>query len=48
MARSDTGTRESGIAKRRAVALLLLSEVAAMATWFATTASIGAIRTHWS
>ncbi|MHB2206267.1 MFS transporter [Methylobacterium sp. CM6257] len=35
-------------AKRTAVVLLLLSEVAAMATWFATTASIGAIRTHWA
>ena len=35
-------------AKRVAIGLLLLSEVAAMATWFATTASIGAIRTHWT
>src|SRR3954468_24764709 len=48
MARSDAGTSETVIAKRTAVALLLLSEVAAMATWFATTASVGAIRTHWA
>src|SRR5260370_28418228 len=27
--------------------LLMLSEVAAMSTWFATNASIGAIKSHW-
>ena len=36
------------MSKRTALTLLLLSEVAAMATWFATTASIGAIRARWT
>ncbi|WP_336491844.1 MFS transporter [Methylobacterium nigriterrae] len=48
MAPRDVGAGESVAAKRFAIALLLLSEIAAMATWFATTASVGAIRTQWS
>ncbi|MFG1397106.1 MFS transporter [Roseixanthobacter pseudopolyaromaticivorans] len=33
--------------KARSLAILVVAEVAAMATWFATTASLGAIRAHW-
>ncbi len=47
MAPPDAGSGGSS-AKRIAIALLLVSEIAAMATWFATTASVGAIRTQWS
>lgn len=35
-----------GPGRRLSLALLLLSEVAAMSTWFATTASLSAIRAH--
>lgn len=48
MAPPELGSGGSAVAKRTAIALLLLSEIAAMATWFATTASVGAIRTQWS
>lgn len=48
MAPLELGSGGSAAAKRIAIALLLLSEIAAMATWFATTASVGAIRTQWS
>ena len=48
MALPDAADSTTLTAKRTAIGLLLLSEVAAMATWFATTASIGAIRTHWT
>jgi hypothetical protein len=34
--------------KPASLALLLFSEVAAMAAWFATTASLAAIRQHWT
>ncbi len=34
--------------KAASLALLLVSEVAAMAAWFATTASLSAIRAHWT
>ena len=34
--------------KALSLTLLLVSEVAAMAAWFATTASLSAIRAHWS
>jgi MFS family permease len=37
-----------GSAKSISMALLLISEVAAMAAWFATTASLSAIRAHWT
>lgn len=37
-----------GSRKTTSLALLLVSEVAAMAAWFATTASLSAIRAHWS
>lgn len=35
------------VSKTRSLGLLLLSEVAAMSTWFATNASVGAIKSHW-
>ena len=34
--------------KTASLALLLVSEVAAMSVWFATTASVAAIRQHWT
>ena len=41
-------TTRSSPSKATSLTLLLVSEVAAMATWFATTASLSAIRAHWS
>ncbi len=41
-----TAARTDG--KAFSLAILVVAEVAAMATWFATTASLGAIRAQWS
>ena len=42
------GAGTAGRASRRfSLAILLVSEVAAMSTWFATTASLSAIRAHF-
>lgn len=38
---------DRSVSKMRSLGFLLLSEVAAMSTWFATNASVGAIKSHW-
>ena len=43
-----TGTRAPSRSKAASLTLLLVAEVAAMAVWFAATASLAAIRQHWT